>query len=49
VIVCAENGMPMPMSSSYQPSSDTSGLGDDDNNMNVFRNNLANVLFATYN
>ena len=40
---------PMSMASSSQPSSGTSGSGDDDNDMNVFRNNLANGLFATWN
>jgi len=37
---------PMSMPSSSQPSSGTSGSGDDDNDMNAFRDSLANALFA---
>ena len=41
-----ENYMAIPMESSYRPGGGNSGLGDDDNDMNVFRNSLANALFA---
>lgn len=41
-----ENYMAIPMASSSHPGGGTSGLGDDDNDMNAFRDSLANALFA---
>jgi hypothetical protein len=41
-----ENFVPMQSSSSSQPSGAYNHLGDEDGNMNTFRDQLANDLFA---
>src|SRR6266498_1933685 len=43
---CDEEYMPIPASSPSQPSGANSHLGDEDQDMNVFRDNLATALFA---
>ena len=41
-----ENYMPFPASSSSQSTGANNHLGDEDQDLNAFRDNLANALFA---